>query len=139
MVLVCPPAAQNLAGTGFKDRESGRANPAVQHAAWRRVVAYLEARGRALREADPGEFDLFHPEGGAEGPEVMLLPLADMLYRRGQNGQQAEAATLSAIPWCRSSDHLGALHDYAIRVPGALNIATACRSRALVFGAQGKL
>jgi len=131
MVLVTPPATSTLSGRDWKDRESGRPNPAVQHAAWRRVVAYLKARGEALREA--GDFDMWSPDDGAEGPEVMLLPLADMLNRKTDAGRQAEAATLAAIPWCRESAHLGALHDYAARSPGSWNIATACRARALHF------
>jgi len=63
----------------------------------------------------------------------MLLPLGDMLTRRNDAGRQAEAATLAAIPWCRESAHLGALHDYAARNAGSWNIATACRARALHF------
>lgn len=131
MVLVTPPATSTLSGRDWKDRESGRPNPVVQHAAWRRVVAYLKARGEALREA--GDFDMWTADDGAEGPEVMLLPLADMLNRKTDAGRQAEAATLAAIPWCRESAHLGALHDYAARSPGSWNIATACRARALHF------
>lgn len=48
-------------------------------------------------------------------------------------GRQAEAATLAAIPWCRDSAHLGALHDYAARSRGSWHIVTACRARALYF------
>ena len=131
MTLVTPPATATLSGRDWKDRESGRPNPAVQHAAWLRIVGYLRARGEALREA--GDFDMWSPDDGAEGPEVMLLPLADMLTRRTDLGRQAEAATLAAIPWCRESAHLGALHDYAARHPVSWNIATACRARALHF------
>ena len=131
MVLVTPPATATLSGRDWKDRESGRPNPVVQHAAWRRIVAYLKARGEALREA--GDFDMWTADDGAEGPEVMLLPLGDMLTRRNDAGRQAEAATLAAIPWCRESAHLGALHDYAARSAGSWNIATACRARALHF------
>ncbi len=131
MVLVTPPATATLSGRDWKDRESGRPNPVVQHAAWRRIVAYLKARGEALREA--GDFDMWSPDDGAEGPEVMLLPLGDMLTRRNDAGRQAEAATLAAIQWCRESAHLGALHDYASRSAGSWNIATACRARALHF------
>lgn len=133
MVLVVPPATGNLSARDWKDRDSGRPNPQVQHAAWRRIVEYLKARGAALREA--GDFDMWTADDGAEGPEVMLIPLADMLGRKTDAGRQAEAATLAAIPWCRESAHLGALHDYAARSPGSWNIATACRARALHFGA----
>ena len=134
MVLVTPPSAQVIDARGFKDRESGRPRPDVQHAAWLRVLAYLRARGKLLAEA--GDFDMWSPDDGAEGPEVMLMPLDDLLRRKTHAGQQAEAATLAAIPWCRASDHLGALHDYAIRHSASAAIATACRARALFFGMQ---
>lgn len=131
-MLVTPPRAQTLVGRDFKDRESGRENPVVQHAAWRRVVAYLQARGRLLAEA--GDYDMFTAEAGHDGPDVHAMPLLDVLQRRTPAGMLAEADILAAIPYCRESLQLGALHDHAARYQSAWNIVTTCRARAVAFG-----
>mgnify|MGYP003654407926 CR=1 FL=1 len=132
MVLVAPSSTSQEV-KGFKDRETGLPHPANQHAAWLRAIAYLRARGKLLAEA--GDFDMWTADDGAEGPEVQTLPLLDLLQRKTEAGRVAEAATLAAIPWCKDSGHLGALHDYAIRHSASAGIAIACRARALHFSA----
>ena len=134
MILVSPPSAQVVDAKGFKDRETGRPHPGNQHAAWLRVIAYLRARGKLLAEA--GDFDMWTTDDGAEGPELQTLPLQDLLLRKTEAGRVAEAATLAAIPWCRAGDHLGALHDYAIRHSASSAIATSCRARAIGIGVK---
>lgn len=99
--------------------------------AWMRVFKHLQARDEDLVLA--GQLGLFTTSGGFDAPEIMLLPLRDVLEHKTDLGQQGFGMTLNAIPTHRNATHLGALHDHACHYPQSWQIVEAARRRVQVW------
>ena len=117
---------------GFKDRDTGVVKPEAIHAAWLRVLAWLRAQEEAQIAGVEGRANvpLFTAENGYDAPEFVQCPLSAVLAQRGETGGHAYQHAFNAIPHAKEGGHLGALHDYAVRVPTAWPLVTACRARA---------
>lgn len=109
---------------GYKDRETARLRPEKVRAFFLRVLGY------AAKHSVP---HLFTTPDGFDAPELQLLRLSEIFKQNTDNGQQAHAAIINAIPHLRAQRFetitpLGALHDYAIRSKHGRAIMEACRS-----------
>lgn len=124
--LVEPVGRQShnaLTGAAFKDPESGERVPSRIAAAWLRVLAHLrDPRGEASALFTPGE--------AYDAPELVVLPLSEVLRQNTEAGRLAYPLVLDASGRARNLAHLGALHDYAVRERTAAAIVAACRRRA---------
>lgn len=132
-ILVAPYSRNvNLADrVGFKDRETGVVKPEAVHAAWMRVVTWLQAQ-EAAQVARDGQANvpMFATEQGYDAPELVLCKLSEVLKQQTEAGEHGYRHALGAIPHARDGSHLGALHDYAVRSPASWTLAQACRTRA---------
>lgn len=115
--------------SGNVDPETRRLIPAKVRAILHRIVGYLKDQKLS------GAHDLFTAPDGFDAPELMLLPLSEVIEQRTERGQQAHAMVINTIPHLRRDPQhvatpLGALHDYALRARhnrGAAIVA-ACRT-----------
>lgn len=113
-----------LTGPAFKDPETGERRPDLITAAWLRVLAFLrDARNEAAAA-------LFTAPDGYDAPEIVVLPLSEVLKQTTEVGRLAYPLVLDAAGRSRNLAHLGALHDYAVRERSASAITAACRRRA---------
>lgn len=136
--LLLPPSLrveQFDPGDRDRDRPGAPLRPDRAHAGVLRALAWVhEQDAEGLRAGTVVEPGLFSAGLSHDAPEVALLPLSEVLAQRTQAGVQSFALVLAAIPYVRDAGHLGALHDYAVRVPAARSIVDACRRRAAFFG-----
>lgn len=111
----------------FRDRATRGILGTEVNKAWMRVLAFLKGRDDELTKK--GQLGLWTAVGGYDAPEVMILPLRDILEHKSDLGQQAYGMTLAAIPWHRNATHLGALHDYACHHAQSWPLVDATRKR----------
>ncbi len=116
----------------FKVPETKDLNPVAINAAWCRVFKYLrDQEKRVLAESGEPSLALFATLDGFDAPEVVITKLSDILGQRTQEGQWAHPHMSNAIAYAKNGAHLGALHDYAVRTPGAWSIVESCRAQAV--------
>lgn len=126
-VALATTGADLLAGpmSGNLDRDTGKVRPDRLRAAFERVLAFLQTH-RAPRSPD-----LWNPPNGFDAPELMLLPLSEVLTGKTEQGQQAKNIVETTLQSFRRTNDaaliVGALHDYAIRSRPAANIMAECR------------
>lgn len=105
------------------DRDAGKVKPSGIRETLLRVLAYHKEHDQP---------HLWATVDGFDAPELMLVRLGDLFSQRGDMGQHAHVATVTAIPHLRRTDEviapLGALHDYAVRHRAGLSIVGACRT-----------
>jgi hypothetical protein len=115
-----------LLGREFVSRESGHVDPLKVQAALQRVLDYLKHQ-RTFG-------DHFVPEPGFDNPRIIVLRISELLSQGGRHGGAAFSLLGRQIPYCKSAEHLGALHDYAARSgPRGWGIVEKCRDRANFF------
>lgn len=120
----------------FKGRDSNAVDPEKVCAAWKRVLAYLEAQEKQSLERDGhAPLTLFTPLAGYDAPELVVCRVSELFSLRTVDGQHAQPHVMGSIKWAKDGRHLGALHDYALRHPGGGPIALACQQR--LQGAPG--
>lgn len=117
---------------GFIDRETGLLRPEAVHEGWLRVVAWLRAQEQAQIDGPTGQANvpLFTTEPGFDAPEFVLCPLSEVLSQRTDAGRHAYAHAQAALPHAKDGAHLGALHDYAVRVNTGWTLVAGARARA---------
>jgi hypothetical protein len=107
-------------------------DPAKVSAAWRRVLDYLRAEEtRIIEESGNPSLGLFTAVSGFDAPEIVVARLSEVLGQKTDAGQAGHQHLSNAIAWAKNGRHLGALHDYAVRTPGAWSIVESCRARAI--------
>lgn len=107
-------------------------DPAKVTAAWLRVLSYLrEQETRVCDESGTPSLALFTPVSGFDAPEMVVARLSEVLRQKTEEGQAGHQHLSNAIAWAKNGRHLGALHDYAVRTPGAWSIVESCRARAI--------
>ena len=107
-------------------------SPAAVNAGWLRVFAYLRKQEeRVLADTGAPSLALFTALDGFDAPEVIVTRLSDILGQRTEAGQHAHPHLANAIAYSKNGRHLGALHDYAVRHPGAWSIVESCRAQAV--------
>jgi hypothetical protein len=107
-------------------------DPAKVSAAWRRVLEYLRAEEARVIERDGNPSGaLFTAVSGFDAPEMVVCKLSEVLGQKSSAGQAGHQHLSNAIAWAKNGRHLGALHDYAVRTPGAWSIVESCRARAI--------
>lgn len=107
-------------------------DPLKVSAAWRRVLGYLRAEEtRIVEESGNPSLALFAPVSGFDAPELVVARLSEVLGQRTEAGQAGHQHLSNAIAWAKNGRHLGALHDYAVRTPGAWSIVESCRARGI--------
>lgn len=107
-------------------------DPAKVSAAWRRVLDYLRAEeARIIEESGNPSLALFTAVSGFDAPEMVVCRLSEVLGQKTDAGQAGHQHLSNAIAWAKNGRHLGALHDYAVRTPGAWSIVESCRARAI--------
>jgi hypothetical protein len=111
-----------------KDPATGRLLPTKAREAFHRI---LDHHRTEHKDGVAGALDPWTARNGFDGPDLAVLRLSEIFSQRTEAGQQAHAAILSAIPHLRRTtldmEHIGALHDYAVRHPGGRAILEACR------------
>lgn len=128
-VLVWPQMSQHAdisnPRSGNVDRETGRLRPDKVQAIVMRILDYIQARVQP---------DLWTTPDGYDAPELMMMPLSQVLQQKGDAGQQAHEVAHKAISGqylrrmpIEVMTPLGALHDYAMRIRGGAGIVTVCR------------
>ena len=116
----------------FKVPDTKEMNPAAVNAAWLRVFRYLrDQEKRVLAESGEPSLALFTTLDGFDAPEIVITKLSDILGQKTQEGQWAHPHLSNAIAYAKNGRHLGALHDYAVRTPGAWSIVESCRAQAV--------
>jgi len=107
-------------------------NPPAVNAGWLRVFAYLRKQEeRVLAAEGAPSLALFSALDGFDAPEIVIAKLNDILGQRTAEGQHAHPHMANAIAYSKNGRHLGALHDYAVRHPGAWSIVESCRAQAV--------
>lgn len=125
-------AAGILMGAQFQDRETRRVDPAKVHAAWLRVFRWMEtedARTDLPAGGDGLRVRLFTPADGHDAPEMAIMRLSEVLRVTTEAGRHAYPVVVNACRWHKDGNHLGALHDYAVREPAAWPLVTEVRAR----------
>lgn len=132
MLIVAPTGnAGGVFTSGpFTDRETRKVVPALVHAAWMRVMRWLEADDKVTAEKRTSGLPLLFTAGdGYDAPEVAVLRLSEALTQRTDAGRLAYPAITSSIKWAKDGGHLGALHDYAVREVAAWPLVGDIRAR----------
>lgn len=111
----------------FRDSATRALIPQRVNEAWIRVVKHIMSRDAEVAKAG-GYSGLFESHLGRP-PEMILLPLQDLLKHSSDVGQAAYGHTLASIPHTRNGTHLGGLHDYAVHYATSWPIVEAARKR----------
>ena len=114
----------------FMDHGAKRIDARLVRLAWERVLAYLRASEDRAHARDPSAQRLFTTDDGFDHPEVVVCKLSDLLGLLTPEARAVHPYMTEAIPWAKNPEHLGALHDYAVRLHGGWVVATECRKRA---------
>lgn len=126
-ILPDTTARDALLGRDFVAKETGKIDPVRVREALERVLGYLRH--------DKILGDHFRPEPGFDDPQIVVIKVSELFAQQGEFGPSAFAMLGKLIPFCKSSEHLGALHDYAVRAGShGWPIVNLCRQRAAAFG-----
>lgn len=134
LILVSPASSARDHVLGARspswDREAQRIDAFKVSAGWERVLKYLHAAEDRTHARDPSTQRLFTADDGFETPEVAVLRLSELLNMSTDAARAVHPYVMTAIPWAKNPEHLGALHDYAVRSASGWLVAGECRKRA---------